>query len=333
MADQPIRVVKAYDAERGLKTLLAPTLETIDVLRHVLDRRPTIARRIQIGLESEIEAHAAETSSARRSRDAQISLAETQPGFSARQTLSGGQGFAAACLLLLSGFAMVGAIGAWLDALHTMSAFLFLACTAVRLCAAVAPFGSEPDAGSPAEPLPVYTLLVALYHESTVVASLVEALEKLDWPKTKLDIKLVCEEDDAATVAAAEMAARGRPYITVLRVPPSLPRTKPKALNFALPIARGSLLALYDAEDRPHPKQLRQAHAAFAAEGHDLACVQAPLVVSNGDKHWLAALFALEYAALFRGLLPFLAARGMPIPLERDEVRQNRKRIPSEAPI
>jgi hypothetical protein len=34
-------------------------------------------------------------------------------------------------------------------------------------------------------------------------------------------------------------------------------RTKPRALNAALPLARGALLTVYDAEDAPDPGQLR----------------------------------------------------------------------------
>ncbi len=41
------------------------------------------------------------------------------------------------------------------------------------------------------------------------------------------------------------------------------PRTKPKALTYALAGARGSFVTIYDAEDRPHPQQLREAYQSF----------------------------------------------------------------------
>ena len=47
-------------------------------------------------------------------------------------------------------------------------------------------------------------------------------------------------------------------------MPPSQPRTKPKALNFGLLRARGELITIYDAEDRPEPLQLRRAVVAFS---------------------------------------------------------------------
>ena len=49
--------------------------------------------------------------------------------------------------------------------------------------------------------LPVYTILVPLYKEAAVVPRLVTGMEGLDYPKTKLDIRLLCEEDDEETSA------------------------------------------------------------------------------------------------------------------------------------
>jgi cellulose synthase/poly-beta-1,6-N-acetylglucosamine synthase-like glycosyltransferase len=98
-------------------------------------------------------------------------------------------------------------------------------------------------------------------------------------------------------------------------VPPGQPQTKPKALNFALQLARGSLVAVYDAEDRPEPNQLRQAVAAFAAGPPELACVQAPLGFYNAGQNWLTCQLAIEYASLFDAQLPALAVLRLPIPL------------------
>jgi glycosyltransferase XagB len=61
-------------------------------------------------------------------------------------------------------------------------------------------------------------------------------------------------------------------------LPPGLPRTKRRALNYGLARAQGAYVVVYDAEDRPDPRQLRDAVAAFARGQSSLACVQAPLV-------------------------------------------------------
>lgn len=97
--------------------------------------------------------------------------------------------------------------------------------------------------------------------------------------------------------------------------PDFVPRTKPKALNFAMPLARGDYVAIYDAEDIPEPDQLRKALHAFRCGPPNLACVQAKLNLYNARQSWLTKQFTLEYTALFDGLLPALAAFRLPLPL------------------
>ena len=101
----------------------------------------------------------------------------------------------------------------------------------------------------------------------------------------------------------------------MLIAPDHGPRTKPKALNAALALARGTFTAVFDAEDRPAPDQLHRALDAFEAEGAALACVQARLTIDNTADSWLARLFTAEYAGLFDVLLPGLAERKLPLPL------------------
>ena len=74
-------------------------------------------------------------------------------------------------------------------------------------------------------------------------------------------------------------------------------------------------MVIYDAEDRPHPQQLIEAFARFQREPMLTACLQSPLVITNGGRSFLSRMFAFEYAALFGGLLPYLAAKTRLIPL------------------
>jgi hypothetical protein len=162
--------------------------------------------------------------------------------------------------------------------------------------------------------LPIYTVLVALYREAKVLPALVDGLTKLDYPAAKLDIKLVLEASDADTIAAASaLILPGNVEIVV--VPDCEPRTKPKALNYALPMARGEYLVIFDAEDRPERDQLRKALAAFREGPPNLACVQGRLNLYNARENWLTRHFTIEYTALFDGLLPALDRMGLPFPL------------------
>ena len=163
------------------------------------------------------------------------------------------------------------------------------------------------------EELPNYTVVVALYREASVVEDLVKAIDALDYPKGKLDIKLVVERRDVETLGRiVELRLPSRYEVVV--APSGEPQTKPRALNIALSSARGELIVVYDAEDVPAPGQLRLAASCFAVD-KDLDCLQARLAIRNHGESWLSKLFAIEYAVLFDVINPGLCALNLPIPL------------------
>jgi cellulose synthase/poly-beta-1,6-N-acetylglucosamine synthase-like glycosyltransferase len=162
--------------------------------------------------------------------------------------------------------------------------------------------------------LPVYSVLVPLYREAGVLPGLVQALDALDYPRAKLDILLVLEAADLDTQAAVT-ALRLPPQFRTVLVPEGQPRTKPKALNYALQLARGGHVVVYDAEDRPEPDQLRRALDAFRRGPPGLGCMQAQLNIYNPLASWFTRQFTVEYSALFDAILPALARLGLPVPL------------------
>lgn len=204
-------------------------------------------------------------------------------------------------------------------AMQAALSVIFLAWTALRLAGCVFDGrDTRDDAAVTPRPalqerqLPVYTLLVPLYREAESVPRLIAALRALDYPLEKLDIKLVVEADDAQTRSAIARVGLP-PQMEEVAVPHIGPRTKPKALNMALALARGTYVAVYDAEDLPESDQLRQALEGFRRGGADIACVQAQLCVDNGSECWISGHFAAEYAVQFDVLLPVLSALRLPI--------------------
>ncbi|WP_078113474.1 glycosyltransferase family 2 protein [Gordonia sp. IITR100] len=175
---------------------------------------------------------------------------------------------------------------------------------------------SDDDARAiPDADLPVYTVLLPVYGEPEIVANLVAGVGKIDYPADKLDILLVLEEDDNETRAAVEHAELDG--ITPVLVPPSEPRTKPKACNVAmsLPSERSDIVTIYDAEDIPDPLQLRRAAAVFAASPPEVGSVQARLGYYNERENLLTRWFAIEYDQWFSYMLPALSASKCVIPL------------------
>ena len=183
---------------------------------------------------------------------------------------------------------------------------------ALRIDAPISPPELPPR--QPDHLLPVYTVVAPLRGESRVVRKLIAALRALDYPAAKLDIKIVIEADDRETADAIEEVGLA-PWMAVVTAPPGEPRTKPRALNVALPLARGAFTVVYDAEDEPQPDQLRLAVALFASQGpRSRVPAGAPRHRQHG-RRLDSRLFTIEYATLFDVLNPALAAMGLPIPL------------------
>jgi cellulose synthase/poly-beta-1,6-N-acetylglucosamine synthase-like glycosyltransferase len=127
-------------------------------------------------------------------------------------------------------------------------------------------------------------------------------------------VLIVVEADDEETIDAARQANAGS-HVRLVEVPVSIPRTKPKALNYALLEATGDLICVFDAEDRPEPLQLRRAAAALAEGDGRMACLQARLNYFNADQNAITRWFTLEYTTWFDQFLPGLVHMRAPIPL------------------
>lgn len=310
------RLVGCRQANGGLLYLVSPDLQTLPALRDFSRRHASFASQVAIVAPEILRAAIVSCADRDLLGISANELYLSQPEMSARATGTMPQGLAIGLVMALIPVALFLEPSTTVAFIHLASSSFFLSCVAVRLLA----YGSAGtrkisfERPKNSADLPVYSVLVALYREEEVIGQLLVALGRLRWPRAKLDIKLVCEADDQATIDAIRLH-EPLTSVELVIVPPGGPRTKPNALAYALKQARGEFVVLYDAEDRPHPDQLLEAYALFRTSGQDLACLQAPLVVANWSHNALSALFAFEYAALFRGLLPWLASKKLVIPL------------------
>jgi glycosyltransferase XagB len=298
---------------------LAPDESAMPAIRQWLAHHPAARTRLRISTPGAVRAALLARSGDRLAAAAVNCLRARHRRMSARRVFSFGQIAAGMGLLAGLAAAWISAPAFTLVAVNFVTALLFFGVTALRFVAAsYAGRRRKPtDAGPrpiPDEALPIYSVLVPLRDEAAIVEELVSALGQLDWPRDRLDVKILLEADDRATIAAARRAAH-EPWCELVVVPPVGPRTKPKALAFALPLCRGEFITVYDAEDRPHPQQLREAFVRFRRCPPDVVCLQSPLVIDNRRPNWLSRSFAVEYAALFDALLPVLARWRMPLPL------------------
>ena len=245
-------------------------------------------------------------------------LASTRPGESANRLLSKQQ------IALFAGILSVFAAAAWRWPLAVFTGFnifvtlYFISAIFFRvwllLIGRKIPVDEPPQKRIADVQLPVITILLPLYRDAAALPALAQAIDRLDYPAHKKDVKLLLEEDDPETVAEVRKLGLDRRY-EIVTIPPLGPRTKPKACNYGLYLAGGELIVIYDAEDLPEPEQLRKAAERFAEGDARLACVQARLNYYNREDNWLTRLFTLEYSLWFDWLLPALERMGAPIPL------------------
>jgi cellulose synthase/poly-beta-1,6-N-acetylglucosamine synthase-like glycosyltransferase len=249
-------------------------------------------------------------------------LRDVRPEASASRVLSAGQKLFTIALLVIV------AICAVLSPLTTATVLLAIATTyyllnslyKFRLAfdslsgAGNIPVSDEEVAALDERTLPRYTVLVPLYKEAAIVSLLTHNIRRLDYPAAKLEVLLLCEEDDDDTIDALIASDLPDNY-HLIRVPDGQPRTKPRACNYGLLLARGQLAVIYDAEDRPDPDQLKKVVIGFSKTRGSLACIQGKLNYFNRNQNLLTRWFAAEYAMWFDLVLPGLHFNRHPIPL------------------
>jgi glycosyltransferase XagB len=242
-------------------------------------------------------------------------LKKKNPQYSAHYRLSKGQWIFAALIVALLALAWTMLSFESLYAgISLFCGLFFLAIVALRLFSIIELPRSKQKhiCRLNDQDLPVYSVLVPVFREVGVLDQLIGALTALSYPTEKLDIKIILEETDIPMLRA--IAHRKLPsHFDVIIVPPGKPQTKPRALNYALQFARGTLLTIFDAEDIPEPMQLRKAAEVFADADPQLACLQAELAFYNPNENWLTRQFTVEYATLFKTMLPSLAQSGLPM--------------------
>lgn len=161
---------------------------------------------------------------------------------------------------------------------------------------------------------PTYTIFCPLYHEVDVLPQFVSAINQLDYPKNKLQVLIILEEDDTAAIEKVRHFTLPS-FFEIVVVPHSLPKTKPKALNFALRKACGEYCVIYDAEDIPEPAQLKKAVIAFAKAQPKTVCIQAKLNFYNPHQNVMTRVFTAEYSVWFDLILTGMQSINAPIPL------------------
>ena len=178
------------DGKRVLMTTLRGL--TARKLTMQLRSRPQLAGRFQITTDERLKRYVMRTAPHALGQKAAEELKTTHPKMSAASRTSRLPLLAAAAAAAIG--AVIAAPTEALGIIELSLTFVFLAWAALRLLGAMTRGAAEPSSGRlPDDKLPVYTIIVALYREAACVPELVRALNMLDYPREKLDLKFAIE--------------------------------------------------------------------------------------------------------------------------------------------
>ena len=156
--------------------------------------------------------------------------------------------------------------------------------------------------------LPRVTVQLPIYNEQFVVARLVEAVCRLDYPRDRMEIQLLDDSTDETTAVAREVvqryAAQGFPIVLLHR--DNREGFKAGALQAGMEAAHGEFIAIFDADFVPPADFLRRTMDFFTDP--QLAMVQTRWGYINRDYSWLTRIeailldghFVLEHGARYR---------------------------------
>ncbi len=161
--------------------------------------------------------------------------------------------------------------------------------------------------------LPKTSVLLPAYKEAGVLPVSVEALERSDYPKESFEVLVLLEKDDYATQAVATKLAKAFGNVKMLVIDEAVAGSgKPRALNYGLARASGSIVGVIDAEDIVDRRMLLESAYMIQEKGYD--AVQGVLDMTNEYDGWKNIMQRAEYGYWYNYYLHALLAAKYPMP-------------------
>lgn len=155
-------------------------------------------------------------------------------------------------------------------------------------------------------PQTTFSLLVPVRNEPNVIGDTLIAMAHLKYPQTHYEVIVICREDDSETLAVVgKTISRLQQENIRLEIVGSDTNNKPKALNIGLQVSSKDVLAVFDAEDEPHPDILNVINTLFLSAKYDV--IQSGVQLMNYQSNWFAPFNVLEYYFWFKSSLHFFA--------------------------
>lgn len=160
------------------------------------------------------------------------------------------------------------------------------------------------------EPHYSFTAMVPMRHEERVATDTIRSILAIDYPNRLKEIIIICRHDDKGTIDEAYkiISELGNENNSVLVLVDSYPINKPLSLNQGLKQANNQIVAIFDAEDEPHPDIYNIVNTVLLKEKVDV--VQSGVQLMNYNTHWFSALNVMEYFLWFKSGLQFFTDVG-----------------------
>jgi cellulose synthase/poly-beta-1,6-N-acetylglucosamine synthase-like glycosyltransferase len=146
---------------------------------------------------------------------------------------------------------------------------------------------------------PMVSVLIPAHNEEKVIASLLQKLAEMAYPKNKLEVIAIDDASSDRTGLIADDYAKNYTFIKVLHRDPKVGgKGKPAALNAALKQATGEIIVIFDADYTPHSDVVRKIVEEFIDP--QVGAVQGRPVVLNEPQNTVTRLIALERIGGYR---------------------------------
>ncbi len=141
---------------------------------------------------------------------------------------------------------------------------------------------------------PHLSLLVAAKNEEAVISGLVTMLCSLDYPTDKYDVWIIDDSSTDRTPEILDRLAGEYPQLKVIHRPPNSFGGKSGALNQVLPLTKGDIIGVFDADAHLRPDLLR--HVVPLFDKDNVGAVQVRKSIANADTNFLTKGQATEMA-------------------------------------
>ncbi|WP_426503704.1 glycosyltransferase family 2 protein [Dactylosporangium sp. McL0621] len=160
-----------------------------------------------------------------------------------------------------------------------------------------------------------FTIIVPALHEELVIAATLRHLLRQDHPDYEILVSL-CEGDDATIAEVARVQADDDPHGRVRTVIRAYERSnKPRQLNAALAVCRGTVVGVVDAEDDVAPQLLTRVDTLLGRTGADVVQGGVQLMtLGSRARDWFKVHNVMEYFFWFTSRMFYQVRTGF-VPL------------------